>query len=196
MRLFFAIDLDDDARAMAAQVSASLARSTEGIRASMSIKWVVPAGLHVTLAFLGEVPQGRFAALEAVCSAPFSQPPFRLSLSVAGVFPPSGAPRVIWMGPGRGGKHVASVAGLLWRRLEGAGYGPFPGRFQPHVTLGRVRRARAGAARRLRALLADGSALPEVAWTVDRVSLYESRLGSGGSTYHRLATAALRDGAA
>ena len=191
MRLFFAIDLDDNARALAAQVSASLAGRTAGLGASL--RWVPPEGLHLTLAFLGEVPDERVAALEAVGAAPFSQPPFQLSLSVAGVFPPSGAPRVIWMGPGRGGKNVASVAGLLWRRLESAGYGRFPARFQPHVTLGRVRRARAGAARRLRALLADGAALPEVAWTVDRVSLYESRLGSGGSTYRRLAAAALRD---
>ena len=194
MRLFFAIDLDDYAREVAAQVSASLARSTAASGAS--IRWVEPAGLHVTLAFLGEVPAGRFAAVEAVCAARFSQPPFEVSLSVAGVFPPSGAPRVIWRGPGRGGERVAGVARSLWRRLETAGHGPFPARFQPHVTLGRVRRARAGAARRLRALLADKTVRPEVAWTVDRVSLYESRPGSGGSTYRRLATAALRDGEA
>ena len=194
MRLFFAIDLDEAARAVAERAGALLARRTAELGAS--IRWVRPAGFHVTLAFLGEVPDEGCAALDAVVAAPFSQPPFVLSLSVAGVFPPSGAPRVIWMGPRRGGDEVAGVARLLWQRLDDAGYGPGPTRFETHVTLGRVRRARAGAARRLRALLAEKAVLPEVAWTVDCVSLYESRPGPGGSTYRRLATAALRGAAA
>ena len=194
VRVFFAIDLDDRARARAAQVSASLARKTAGLGAS--IRWVNSTGLHVTLAFLGEVRDDRLPALAAVGAAPFSQSPFELSLSEVGVFPSSGAPRVIWMGPGRGGESVARVAQLLWQRLYQAGYGPAPARFEPHVTLGRVRRARAGATRRLRRQLAGQTTVPEVAWTVDSVSFYESRLGSGGSTYRRLATVALRGGAA
>ncbi len=190
MRLFFALDLDDSARAAAERVSASLAGRTA--RLGASIRWVRPAGLHLTLAFIGDVPDDRGDALGILCAAPFPRSAFGLSLSVPGVFPPSGAPRVIWMGPGRGGERVADVSRLLWRRLEDAGYGPGPIRFAPHVTLGRVRRAGAGAARRLRGLLA-GTELPEIAWTADRVSLYESRPGSGGSTYHRLATGVLRD---
>ena len=178
---------------MAARVSASLAGRTA--RFGASIRWVRPAGLHVTLAFVGEVPNEGAAALVDLGAEPFSQPPFGLSLSEAGVFPPSGAPRVIWMGPGRGRDEVKRVAQLLWHRLDGAGYGPGPSRFEPHVTLGRVRRARAGVAHPLRAVV-SGSRPPEIRWTVDRVSLYESRLGSGGSTYHRLATAALHGGAA
>ena len=192
MRLFFAVDLDDHARAAATRISASLAGSTA--RLGASIRWTRPAGLHLTLAFLGDVPDERAAALVALGEAPFSQPPFGFSLSQAGVFPPSGTPRVIWIGPRRGGAEITALWRLLRRRLDGAGYGPGPGRFEPHVTLGRVRRAPAGGARRLRGLLAE-AALPPMCWTVDRVSLYESRLGAGGSTYHRLAAAALEGGA-
>ena len=50
------------------------------------------------------------------------------------------------------------------------------------------------AARRLRGLMA-ATRLPEVRWTVDHLSLYESRPGPGGSTYHRLAAAVLQGGA-
>lgn len=194
MRLFFAIDLDDAARAATAHFGAALARSTA--ESGATIRWVKAAGLHVTLAFLGEVPEDRFAALEAVAAAPFAQTPFECSLAVLGVFPPSGAPRVIWLGPGRGGEQVAAVARQLWRRLEKAGYGPGPARFEPHVTLGRVRRTPARGARRLRALLAEQIAPREIAWTVDRVSLYESRPGARGSTYRRLGTALLQGAAA
>lgn len=193
MCLFFAIDLDESARVVAERVSVSLVRRTAELGAS--IRWVRPAKLHLTLAFLGDVADDGAAAAGALGTAPFSQFPFELSLSVAGVFPASGAPRVIWMGPGRGGEQVAGVARLLWRRLEDFGCGPGPGRFEPHVTLGRVRRLPTAGARRLRALLAD-TALPRVFWTVERVSLYESRPGTGGSTYHRLARAALQGGSA
>ena len=189
VRLFFAIDLDDPARRSAVQVSGSLAGRAAGLGAS--IRWVRPAALHLTLAFLGEVADDRAAGLVVLGAAPFPRSPFGMSLSAAGVFPPSGTPRVVWLGPGRGGDEVAGVARLLWRRLDAAGCGPGPARFEPHVTLGRVRRARAGAARRLRTLVAE-TALPRIAWTVDRVSLYESCRGPGGSTYRRLATSALQ----
>ena len=193
MRLFFAIDLDDHARAAVARASASLARETAGLGAS--IRWSNPAGLHVTLAFLGEVTDDRLPALETAGSTPFRHSVFELSLSRVGIFPAVGMPRVIWMGPGRGAEDVRGLARSLWRRLDVAGCGPAPARFEPHVTLGRVRRARAGAARRLRGRLAGLTALPETAWTVERVSFYESRLGSDGATYRRLAAAALRGGA-
>ena len=190
MRLFFAIDLDAPARAAAERVGVLLARRAAGLGAS--IRWVRPAKLHLTLAFLGDVTD-RSAVLGALAAAPFPQPPFGLSLSVAGVFPASGAPRVIWIGPGRGGEQAAAVARSLRRRLQNCGCGPVSPRFEPHVTLGRVRRLRASGGRRLRAALAE-TALPPISWTVDRVSLYESRLESDGSTYHRLATAALEGG--
>ena len=193
MRLFFAVDLDDPARAVAEQAGRSLATRVSG--AGATVRWAKPARLHLTLAFLGEVHAGRVESITALGAVPFEQPPFELSLSVAGVFPPRGAPRVIWIGPGRGGMEVVNLSRRLWRRLAGAGCGPAPTRFDPHVTLGRVRRARAGEARRLRALLAE-TVLPAIAWTVDRVSLYESRPGPGGSIYRRLATAALRGGTA
>lgn len=193
MRLFFAIDLDDSARAVAEQAGRSLAGRTAELGAT--VRWVKPAGLHLTLAFLGDVEDDRVAGISAVSAAPFPHSPFDLSLSVAGAFPPRGSPRVIWIGPGRGGAEVVSLSRLLWQRLADAGCGPGPTRFDPHVTLGRVRRVRPGEARRLRVRLAE-TALPEIAWTVDRVSLYESRLGSGGSTYRRVASAALGGGAA
>lgn len=193
MRLFFAIDLDEPARAAAERVSRSLAVRAAGL--GTSIRWVRPAKLHLTLAFLGDVSQQQSAALTTLGDAPFPHRPFGFSLSEAGVFPPSGAPRVIWMGPGRGGEQAAVVAQVLRRRLEDSGCGPGPAGFEPHVTLGRVRRLRAAAGRRLRALLAE-TALPPISWTVNRISLYESRLESGGSTYRRLATAALEGGTA
>ena len=193
VRLFFAVDLDDPARAAAEQVSGSLASRIAGLGAA--VRWVRPAGLHLTLAFLGEVDRERLESITALGAAAFEQPPFDFSLSVAGVFPSRGTPRVIWIGPGRGGAEAANLSSRVWRRLDGAGYGPPPSRFDPHVTLGRVRRVRAGEARRLRGLLAE-TAPPAIAWTVDHVSLYESRPGSRGSTYRRLATAALRGGAA
>ena len=93
MRLFFAVDLDGPACAVAEQAAGSLASRAAG--AGAAVRWAKPAGLHLTLAFLGEVPGGRVERITALGAVPFEQPPFELSLSVAGVFPPRAAPRVI-----------------------------------------------------------------------------------------------------
>ena len=192
MRLFYAIDLDEPARAAVARSIVALRHEAEARGASL--RWVAPPKLHVTLAFLGEVPADRLGRLRDIAAESFEHAPFGCSLSVPGVFPAAGAPRLVWIGPARGHAEVARINRLVWQRLDGAGWGPAPATFEPHVTLGRVQRRRAGAARDLRALVA-GTSLPAVDWTVDHVSLYESRRSDRGATYHRMAVARLGGGA-
>lgn len=98
MRLCFAIDLDEPARNAAERVGRSIAR--RAAEPGASISWVTPARLHLTPAFLGDVSHPPSGALRTLGAAPFPQPPFELSLAVAGVFPSAGPPRVTWRGPG------------------------------------------------------------------------------------------------
>ena len=62
MRCFLAIEIPDDVRAALAQTQASLRRRAP----RADLRWLDPAGLHVTLKFLGEVPED---ALPAVADA-------------------------------------------------------------------------------------------------------------------------------
>src|SRR5581483_11015376 len=64
MRCFVAVDV-------AAGVRAVLARTQEALRRaapSADVRWTRPEGLHVTLKFLGEVPEARCAEVAAVLS--------------------------------------------------------------------------------------------------------------------------------
>lgn len=191
MRLFFAIDLDEPARAAVTRRIALLRRRTEGPGALL--RWVTPAKLHVTLAFFPDVPAERVGGMCNIASVALRQSPFRCCLSAPGVFPARGAPRVVWVGPSRGRTEMAGLHRLLWQRLADAGWGPAPDRFEPHLTLGRVRQRRGAITRDLRALVA-GTPGPAAEWTVDHVSLYESRPSNRGATYHRIALARLDAG--
>ena len=64
MRLFVAIDLDEDTRAR-------IGRAIDALRAVMEqqpstpISWLVPERLHLTLLFIGEVKEGVADAIVA-----------------------------------------------------------------------------------------------------------------------------------
>lgn len=141
------------------------------------VKWVETESLHVTLKFLGEVGEPGVnevrAALRSVRGASF-----RLGVRGIGTFPPRGRPRVIWLGL-TSADPLAALAATVERVLEPLGFPPEGRPFKPHVTLGRVR-SPAGLDR------LDLASLRERAfgsWTVEGVSLMESRLSSKGPTY-------------
>lgn len=86
-RLFIAIDLPEQQRRLLAELRDDLA----------GVRWVRPEQLHLTLAFLGEVPQEMLAPLRQLL-AQIRSVPFQLELGRLGCFPPRGIPRVLWIG--------------------------------------------------------------------------------------------------
>lgn len=101
--------------------------------------WTDRAGLHVTVAFFGEVPDGRVPALVAALAAAPTPPPVRLRLDGAGTFPERGAPRVLWVGVDGDVDQLAELARSA--AAAGAGAGA-PARnagraYRPHLTVGR-----------------------------------------------------------
>lgn len=189
MRLFIAVDLDEPARAAAAADADALARQLAKGPAAPRIAWVPAGKLHLTVRFLGQVPDEKAAALAGAFQRGFKTAAFEASLSGLGVFPETGSPRVVWIGIGDG----AASFQALHREVE-AGLAPFgfepEGRpFSAHLTLGRVREAR-GSAARIRETLARELRRP-ARWRVDRLTLYESRLSPKGPTYVPVAYAPL-----
>jgi 2'-5' RNA ligase len=198
MRLFLAVDLDAAARhaaaAWARDVSARL-----GASASREIKWVEAANLHLTLHFFGELDDARHEAMRAALSTPpFSTPAFDVSLSGAGVFPPSGPTRVIWLGvrdtdsdTDSGGvsnsAQMQTIYADVQSRLEPLGLQERATRgFTPHLTLGRVRTPNATLGRAIRDTL-QGAPAPSTTFRVPHITLYQSRLSPKGPSYHVIA---------
>ncbi len=185
MRLFVALDLDDDARRA---ITALQDRVAEALGVDRSIKTVDPAHMHLTLAFLGEIADRDVPAIVDTLSADIIVRRFAAVFQGLGVFPPRGAPRILWLGVGDGSAEIVEVQQVVAGRLEGLGIAPEPRPFHPHLTLARWRTSRP--ADRSRVLSADSrGAVARV--NVDHVTLYQSRLSPAGPAYTALTSASL-----
>lgn len=173
MRLFVAAYPSPEAGAHLREIVSSLAmaRPVRGRspRLSPQEQW------HVTLAFLGDVPGGGEAAVRAVEAVATTSPPFRLRLSGSGRFG-RGRYTVVWAGLRGDLVGLGALADCVRRELkrEHLPFDPRP--FRPHLTL-----ARPGDRMPADSLAADLERLATYEgplWTVDRIHLVRSVLGS------------------
>ena len=183
--MFVALDLDDDARRAIAALQQRIAKT---LGADRSMKTVDPAHMHLTLAFLGEIADCDVPAIVDTLSTNIDLRRFAAVFQGLGVFPPRGAPRVLWLGVGDGSAEIVEVQRVVARRLEELGIALEPRPFHPHLTLARWRTSRP--ADRPRVLSADPRcAVARV--KVDHVTLYQSRLSPAGPAYIALTRANL-----
>jgi len=96
LRVFVALDLPVQAKAILRQTVQELADALPS-----GIRWADPAGMHLTLKFLGDVDAGLIpdvlASMEGA-STRFESSSLSLGLSGLGVFPNAREPRVLWAG--------------------------------------------------------------------------------------------------
>ena len=185
-RLFVAVDLDERTRAEIAEVSSALRPSVASSLGRARITWVHADRLHLTLEFLGEVDEGTEQRAGLALLEPFPVQAFDVLFSGLGFFPPSGSPRVLWLGIAEGLADLRSLHEEFRRRVGKSGK-PAEA-FNPHLTLARFRDR------------VSRSELREIAkWgaragpcRIDRVTLYESRLSPKGPSYTGLAEGLLK----
>ncbi|GLU47443.1 RNA 2',3'-cyclic phosphodiesterase [Nocardiopsis ansamitocini] len=154
-------------------------RAPEGLRWSPREQW------HVTLLYLGEVPEERVAALRWELERSLTlHKRCVLGLAGAGTFPgDAGAARVLWAGlTGETGALAGMADGI---RAAAAAAGVEAGEerdYVPHLTL-----ARAGAPTDLSRTRADLAGPVGTEWTADQVHLVHSRPGHT-PRYHTVAS--------
>ena len=186
MRLFVAVDLSDDARQAIAAEQKRIALALA--EAKTRLKWVQSEHLHLTLVFLGEVEDARVPPVTDAVGCDVDAPPFDVTFSGAGVFPPHRAPRALWIGITAGVAELTALQKELARRVAGTGV-ELDGRpFSPHLTLGRWRTSRSSDGRRALAAAAQGAI---ARMRVAAATLYQSQLSSSGPTYTARARANL-----
>lgn len=132
-RLFAGIALDDAARAAGANVAERLRQT------GFTARYEEAAKLHVTLAFLGNVPAGRAGeAALALRDVAASSRPFEIVFDRIAAFPHERNPRVVFVGARDQGAPFRALAGALRERLARLGYA-FGDDAIAHVTIARVK---------------------------------------------------------
>jgi RNA 2',3'-cyclic 3'-phosphodiesterase len=187
-RLFVALEPPDLVRRRLAAMQAELQRAVG--RSAQDIRWVAPEGVHLTLQFLGAVPEERLAAVkDAVAGAAETARPLHLEVRGTGAFPTARRARVVWAGVGGDVAPLAELVAELGRRLAPLGFAPEERAFSPHLTLGRARDPHGAPG--MAAALAQPATAPAAPWRATEIVLFESHLSPKGARYEALARAAL-----
>jgi 2'-5' RNA ligase len=189
LRCFIAIDLSPEVRRQLTSLTDRL-RSLPG---QVSMRWVQPDSIHLTLEFLGDLPPVRVpdvaAMLDQVCPA---QVPFRLRVGGLGCFPDARRPRVLWVGLEEPTGSLTRLQAAIRKACADLGLDVDGRAFSPHLTLGRVRReAGLQAADFAREVLVGQDARAGGEMAAETVHLYRSDLRPAGAVYTRLHSASL-----
>ena len=176
-RVFCAIDLPVSVRSLVLGYIARLKEAMPHARAS----WARDANLHLTLKFLGEIPQTSVADFsQAVSRAVAGVQPFSLRLEHTGIFPSHGQPRVLWIGISDPSAKLAELHARLEAESAQAGFAKEGRGFHPHLTIARLRQpadARALAAAHMQ------MEFEPVEIAVTKLLVIRSELSSEGSQY-------------
>jgi 2'-5' RNA ligase len=168
--------------AVAEPALAVVGEAMAALRASVeSVRWVRPEGVHVSIHFFGRLADDEVSrVLAAVGPAVTAASPFEVRLGGYGAFPQKGSPRVLWLGVGEGGAALGELARHCRQGLDAAGFEVEARAFAAHCTLGRPRPGWPRSAFRAWQRIEAPAFPPFVA---DRLVLFESRPGPGGSVY-------------
>ena len=175
MRVFIAIDLPNEIRDALREIQRQLRSLTD------SVRWVVPESIHITLKFVGEVPDKRVEDINTALRG-LTWKPFTVTVRGVGFFPGTRSPRIFWAG-----MEAPTMKGLaehLDARMERQGFDKEKRAFRPHITLARAKDSRIDSS-----LVLGATEYQEHnfgSFTVDRVFLFKSTLKPSGAVYEKL----------
>lgn len=177
MRVFVALDIPERVRASLGELSARLKKVCP------SARWVRLEGVHITLKFIGEVPQEKLGEIRRVLGELASFGPIIVRFTGLGFFPDPRRPRVFWAGVEADPK-LPELAAAIERKLDPLGIASENRGFQPHLTLARFESPQGAQALR-EAVQAMGA--PDFGEeTFNEFYLYQSVLKPSGAEYTRL----------
>ncbi len=176
---------------IALELNEALQRHLSGIIRQMAsalprLRWVDPAGIHLTLAFLGELTDEQLAAaIAATEAAALAVPAFDYCLTHLGVFGSPRHPRVVWVGIEEPSGTLLSLHRVLNRELAQRGFAVDTRPFSPHLTLARLKAPlNVEEAQTLQHFLNDKrSIVASPTYRVSHVNVMKSELVRSGARY-------------
>ena len=185
-RTFIALELNEALQRFLGEIISQASQALPDLR------WVDPRGIHLTLAFLGELNDEQLVeAISAAEAAARKATPFEYRLKGLGIFGLSRQLRVIWMGvedlpSGKvQGSPLQLVHRVLSKELELQGFEVEKRPFSPHLTLARNKQPLSpDAQQRLQRLLHSRVAgLSSAIYPVNMLCVMKSELSRSGAQY-------------
>ncbi len=151
----------------------------------LTARWVDADALHLTLRFIGEVEPWQADDVHGAL-ADIDADPFTITTSGVGVFDGGAGSQVLWAGIAAN-PALHHLRDKVDRACVAAGLAPDRRKFKPHLTLGRLPRARRGAQDDVGAFLALGGDFSAPAFRAETFWLVQSELGAKRAHYTPLA---------
>ncbi len=174
MRLFVALEIPSAVR----ENLAALLKSLRAV--SPQTRWGRPQNLHVTLKFIGEVPETKLAAIRGALADVRSGQPVTLDFRGLGFFPNERHPRVFWAGI-EASPNLKTLAADIDGATEKLGIPREQRPFSPHLTLARFERPQLP--EKLRAAIQENARRDFGSVRTSQFHLIESKLKSSGAEY-------------
>lgn len=185
MRTFIAIEIPEEIKKQMAEAQ----RRLKG--AGVDASWTRSEGVHLTLKFLGEIPESKVSEImSALTGAASGSGRFRLEVAGVGAFPNSGNARVVWVGVSGDIEKLTGLQAGVEDAMARLGMKCEERKFTPHLTLGRIKYIRSkeswlGALEELKDIKFPG-------FDVTSVSLMKSELRPSGAAYTEMGRVELR----
>ncbi|HOW27477.1 MAG TPA: RNA 2',3'-cyclic phosphodiesterase [Elusimicrobiota bacterium] len=191
LRLFIAISSPVQSHAAVAGIRQELEPRLDKPRLSgnttypASVRWTPPSQQHFTLKFLGET-DARWVdpIVDALKNCLSDQASFDIECKGLGVFPDEQHARILWIGTGRGGDTLSTLAGKTEDGLARIGLPRADRPFEPHLTIARFKRPVNASS--MDAYLSSKDRL-FLSFPVSKVSLFKSDLRADGPIHTELA---------
>ena len=177
MRLFVALEIPSAVR----ENLAALLKSLRAV--SPQTRWVRPENLHVTLKFIGEVPDTKLAAIRSALAGARSDQPVTLDFRGLGFFPNEKHPRVFWAGM-EASPNLKDLAADIDRATEKLGIPREQRPFSPHLTLARFEPP--GLPEQLHSAVRENEVRDFGTLRTSQFHLIESKLKPSGAEYTTL----------
>ena len=152
------------------------------------VKAVAADNLHVTLKFLGDTDPELIPEISGIVeAAAAAESASELRVVGLGAFPHLDRPSVVWAGL-QDAETLTAIAAKLEKRLKPLGFKPERRKFQPHLTLARIR---SKPPPEVKTLVTEHSSTEFGTATVESVELFQSELRPEGPRYTILRSAEL-----
>ncbi len=168
MRLFVALQLPEEIQQRVATLRGGIPEA----------KWIPEGNAHITLSFLGEVPNSELPDIGAALGR-IRHPEFQINLEGVDVFGNNKRARILWAGVSTS-EDLQRLQQKVATALENAGFQFEDRRFKPHVTLARIHLS---SYERVRQYLSDNALFKTDQVPIKNFTLFSSHLAHSGAIH-------------